>query len=80
MPNVNLCFLQVIEGSEQQPQEAGGGHEATTGAGVGDSGSLDTMSVVESLVKLGEKQPADNENGSGEETPEVSCFAEADVR
>ncbi|XP_042872514.1 mastermind-like protein 2 isoform X2 [Penaeus japonicus] len=68
-----LTHNQVIEGSEQQPQEAGGGHEATTGAGVGDSGSLDTMSVVESLVKLGEKQPADNENGSGEETPEVGA-------
>ncbi|XP_063605149.1 longitudinals lacking protein, isoforms H/M/V-like isoform X2 [Penaeus indicus] len=68
-----LTHNQVIEGSEQQAQEAGGGHEATTGAGVGDSGSLDTMSVVESLVKLGEKQPADNENGSGEETPEVGA-------
>lgn len=37
------------------------------------------MSVVESLVKLGEKQPADNENGSGEETPEVRYFAKAEL-
>lgn len=41
------------------------------GAVSGDSGSLETMSVVESLVKLGEKQPTETENGSTEETPEV---------
>lgn len=41
---------------------------------VGDTGSLETMSVVESLVKLGEKQPTENENGSSEETPEVSLL------
>lgn len=37
----------------------------------GDSGTLETMSVVESLVKLGEKQPTDAENGATQETPEV---------
>lgn len=41
------------------------------GTVTGDSGSLETMSVVESLVKLGEKQPTETENGSTEETPEV---------
>lgn len=44
----------------------------SSGAVVGDSGALETMSVVESLVKLGEKQPTENENGSNEEATEVS--------
>lgn len=57
----------------QQQQGAGGGVPVTSsGAVVADTqGSLETMSVVESLVKLGEKQPTENENGSSEETPEV---------
>ncbi|XP_064079782.1 longitudinals lacking protein, isoforms H/M/V-like isoform X3 [Macrobrachium nipponense] len=64
---------QVIEGSGQQ-QTTGNTGQAGSGANAGgDSGSLDTMSVVESLVKLGEKQPTENENGSGEEATEVGA-------
>ncbi|XP_066965378.1 longitudinals lacking protein, isoforms H/M/V-like isoform X1 [Macrobrachium rosenbergii] len=68
-----LSHNQVIEGSGQQ-QTTGNTGQAGSGANAGgDSGSLDTMSVVESLVKLGEKQPTENENGSGEEATEVGA-------
>lgn len=79
-----LTHNQVIEGSGQhQQQGAGSAVPVTSGAATaGDSGSLDTMSVVETLVKLGEKQPMENENGSGEEAPEVGasmpCIGEED--
>ncbi|XP_064079781.1 longitudinals lacking protein, isoforms H/M/V-like isoform X2 [Macrobrachium nipponense] len=77
-----LSHNQVIEGSGQQ-QTTGNTGQAGSGANAGgDSGSLDTMSVVESLVKLGEKQPTENENGSGEEATEVGasmpCIGEED--
>ncbi|KAB7501118.1 hypothetical protein Anas_03355 [Armadillidium nasatum] len=36
-----------------------------------DTGSLDTMSVVESLVKLGEKQPSEDQQPVGDEAPEI---------
>ncbi|XP_042224659.1 protein tramtrack, beta isoform-like isoform X2 [Homarus americanus] len=52
-------------------QEPSGVPVTSSGAVVGDTGSLETMSVVESLVKLGEKQPTENENGSSEEATEV---------
>lgn len=62
---------QVTESTESAQQEASGVPVSSGGAVSGDSGSLETMSVVESLVKLGEKQPTEAENGSTEETPEV---------
>lgn len=76
-----LTHNQVIETpGQQQHQTSGGASQATVTSG--DSGSLDTMSVVESLVKLGEKHPTENENGSGEEATEVGasmpCLGEED--
>lgn len=52
-------------------QETSGVPVTSSGAVVGDTGALETMSVVESLVKLGEKQPTENENGASEEATEV---------
>ncbi|MPC66556.1 hypothetical protein E2C01_060705 [Portunus trituberculatus] len=66
-----LTHNQVTESTEPAPQEASGVPVSSGGTVTGDSGSLETMSVVESLVKLGEKQPTETENGSTEETPEV---------
>lgn len=66
-----MVILQVTESTEPAQQEASGVPVSSGGAVSGDSGSLETMSVVESLVKLGEKQPTETENGSTEETPEV---------
>ncbi|KAG0710891.1 hypothetical protein GWK47_021839 [Chionoecetes opilio] len=66
-----LTHNQVTESTEPAQQEAGGVPVSSGGTVTGDSGSLETMSVVESLVKLGEKQPTETENGSAEEAPEV---------
>ncbi|KAK8744322.1 hypothetical protein OTU49_000740, partial [Cherax quadricarinatus] len=52
-------------------QETSGVPVTSSGAVVGDTGALETMSVVGSLVKLGEKQPTENENGASEEATEV---------
>jgi len=59
-----LAENQETEGSTEvsQAQQTGGG----------DVGSLETMSVVESLVKLGEKQPTDNGDAQ-EDTTEVGA-------
>ncbi|XP_050728561.1 protein tramtrack, alpha isoform-like isoform X1 [Eriocheir sinensis] len=66
-----LTHNQVTESTEPAQQESSGVPVSSGAAVSGDSGSLETMSVVESLVKLGEKQPTETENGSTEETPEV---------
>lgn len=66
-----LTHNQVTESTEPAQQEGSGVPVSSGGAVTGDSGSLETMSVVESLVKLGEKQPTETENGSTEEAPEV---------
>lgn len=72
--------LIVTKSLKQQQQQDGGNTGGSGGVAVtssggtavsGDSGALETMSVVESLVKLGEKQPTDAENGATQETPEV---------
>ncbi|KAK8387715.1 hypothetical protein O3P69_018305 [Scylla paramamosain] len=68
-----LTHNQVTESTEPAQQEASGVPVSSGGTVTGDSGSLETMSVVESLVKLGEKQPTETENGSTEETPEVGA-------
>lgn len=74
------ALLIVTESLKQQQQQDGGNNGGSGGVAVtssggtavsGDSGALETMSVVESLVKLGEKQPTDAENGATQETPEV---------
>lgn len=71
MWNIITVASQVTESTESAQQESSGVPVSSGAAVSGDSGSLETMSVVESLVKLGEKQPTETENGSTEETPEV---------
>lgn len=68
--------LAQMEGqvlAENQVQETDGSEVSQVQQQGGDVGSLETMSVVESLVKLGEKQPIDNGDASQEDTTEVGA-------